>query len=427
MRAVVCRGAPDSSCAPTRSASATRTTSPPCAACLPCAWTATASPARASPSAAWRRSRPQPACEAALAGSRLAARTLAAARAALVRSDFQPISDARASAPIAAPVLAQPAHRLQAEFAGEANARAPRMHGAITPPWISRRRHRTRRPPAPPVGQAVAHESAARTSPARRSMSTTCRSPRARCTPTSASPTIARAHHPPGSFRRARRAGVVDVITRDDVPGHIDIGPVFPGDPLLLGRGDEVEFHGQVIFAVAADSYAAARRAARLARIEYEELPACLSIEDGLAQEALSPATHAARGDAPAALARAATPAGRAAHRRPGADVSRGPGVAVRARRRRRHARVFLDAEPHGRPEAGRRGARRRHAPVTFDTRRMGGAFGGKETHANQWACIAASWPGARGAPSSCAWPRRRHARHGQAPSLPEPLRRGLR
>jgi xanthine dehydrogenase large subunit len=72
-----------------------------------------------------------------------------------------------------------------------------------------------------------------------------------------------------------RAPGVRDVISRDDVPGHIDIGPVFPGDPLLLGVGDEVEFHGQVIFAVAADSYAAARRAVMAARIEYEELPAC--------------------------------------------------------------------------------------------------------------------------------------------------------
>jgi len=27
--------------------------------------------------------------------------------------------------------------------------------------------------------------------------------------------------------------GVLDVITGDDIPGHIDIGPVFKGDPLL--------------------------------------------------------------------------------------------------------------------------------------------------------------------------------------------------
>ena len=38
--------------------------------------------------------------------------------------------------------------------------------------------------------------------------------------------------------------GVRAVITADDVPGHTDIGPVFPGDPLMVG--DIVEFYGQV-------------------------------------------------------------------------------------------------------------------------------------------------------------------------------------
>jgi xanthine dehydrogenase large subunit len=47
--------------------------------------------------------------------------------------------------------------------------------------------------------------------------------------------------------------GVVKVITVEDVPGHTDIGPVFPGDPVLaIGK---VEYIGQPIFAVAATSY----------------------------------------------------------------------------------------------------------------------------------------------------------------------------
>ena len=78
-------------------------------------------------------------------------------------------------------------------------------------------------------------------------------------------------------------AGVVDVITSADIPGHRDIGPVFPGDPLLVE--DEVQFHGQVLFAVAATSFDAARRAVRLAVVEYEELPADLDIESGLAKQ----------------------------------------------------------------------------------------------------------------------------------------------
>ena len=44
--------------------------------------------------------------------------------------------------------------------------------------------------------------------------------------------------------------GVVAVITAEDVPGHLDIGPVFPGDKVLAK--DLVEYVGQPLFAVAA-------------------------------------------------------------------------------------------------------------------------------------------------------------------------------
>ncbi|TFG63403.1 MAG: xanthine dehydrogenase small subunit, partial [Nitrospirales bacterium] len=77
--------------------------------------------------------------------------------------------------------------------------------------------------------------------------------------------------------------GVREVLTLDDVPGHWDIGPVFPGDPVLAGR--EVEYWGQPIFAVAATSQRLARKAARLAQVEYEELEPCLSIKEALKQE----------------------------------------------------------------------------------------------------------------------------------------------
>jgi len=63
--------------------------------------------------------------------------------------------------------------------------------------------------------------------------------------------------------------GVREVLTLDDVSGHWDIGPVFPGDLVLAGR--EVEYWGQPIFAVAATSQRLARKAARLAQVEYEE------------------------------------------------------------------------------------------------------------------------------------------------------------
>jgi xanthine dehydrogenase large subunit len=186
--------------------------------------------------------------------------------------------------------------------------------------------------------------------------------------------------------------GVVDVITRDEVPGQIDIGPVFPGDPLLLGPGDEVEFHGQVVFAVAANSHDAARRAARRARIRYAELPACLTIEDGLgAGQFVRPPHAQQRGDVAGALESAA-------------HVIEGELQIGGQEQLYLEGQVSLCVpdEDGGmlvysstqNPTEGQKlvagvlGVDMHR--VTFDTRRMGGAFGGKETHANQWACIAA-------------------------------------
>jgi xanthine dehydrogenase large subunit len=62
--------------------------------------------------------------------------------------------------------------------------------------------------------------------------------------------------------------GVVAVITLDDIVGHTDIGPVFPGDPILTK--DIVEFYGQAIFAVAATSHELAKQAVALAKIDYK-------------------------------------------------------------------------------------------------------------------------------------------------------------
>jgi xanthine dehydrogenase large subunit len=102
-----------------------------------------------------------------------------------------------------------------------------------------------------------------------------------------------------------RSAGVVAVITADDIPGHVDVGPVFPGD--LLFASEIVEFNGQALFAVAASSHELACKAATLAKIEYQELPPILSVEQ--AHEAKSyvrPSHTQKRGDSSNTIADAA-------------------------------------------------------------------------------------------------------------------------
>jgi xanthine dehydrogenase large subunit len=66
--------------------------------------------------------------------------------------------------------------------------------------------------------------------------------------------------------------GVVDVLTAKDVPGENDISPTGRHDEPVLAYG-KVEFFGQPIFAVIAETREEARRACRLAKIEYDELP----------------------------------------------------------------------------------------------------------------------------------------------------------
>jgi xanthine dehydrogenase large subunit len=61
---------------------------------------------------------------------------------------------------------------------------------------------------------------------------------------------------------RASR-GVVAVITAADIPGTNDCGPIIHDDPILADG--LVEYVGQPIFLVVADTHDNARRAARLA------------------------------------------------------------------------------------------------------------------------------------------------------------------
>ena len=60
--------------------------------------------------------------------------------------------------------------------------------------------------------------------------------------------------------------GVVAVLTARDIPGINDCSPGAGDDP-IFAKG-EIIFHGQVIFAVVAETRDAARRAARLAGID---------------------------------------------------------------------------------------------------------------------------------------------------------------
>ena len=72
--------------------------------------------------------------------------------------------------------------------------------------------------------------------------------------------------------------GVVAVLTAADIPGENDCGPIVHDDPILADG--LVQYVGQPMFVVVADTYDAARRAARLAKVDYDVLPAVLTPQE---------------------------------------------------------------------------------------------------------------------------------------------------
>jgi xanthine dehydrogenase large subunit len=184
--------------------------------------------------------------------------------------------------------------------------------------------------------------------------------------------------------------GVIKVITVEDVPGHTDIGPVFPGDPVLaIGK---VEFVGQPLFAVAATSFDLARKAVKLAKIEYEELTAVLTVKDALAKKSFVRPPHTLkRGDSESAIAAAE-------HQLSGEIVVGGQehmyleGQVSTAEPTEDGGMNIYSSSQHP-SEVQKLVAEVLDIPlnkVLVDMRRMGGGFGGKETQAAPWACIAA-------------------------------------
>jgi xanthine dehydrogenase large subunit len=98
--------------------------------------------------------------------------------------------------------------------------------------------------------------------------------------------------------------GVRAVYTAKDIPGTNDCGPIIHDDPILADG--LVQYIGQPIFVVVADSHDLARRAAKKAKVSYEELPAILTPQAARAAGSyVLPPMRLTRGDAEAAFERA--------------------------------------------------------------------------------------------------------------------------
>jgi xanthine dehydrogenase large subunit len=194
--------------------------------------------------------------------------------------------------------------------------------------------------------------------------------------------------------------GVVAVLTATDLPFVNDVSSSARDEPLLAE--ETVHYLGQPVFLVVAESHLAARRAARLARIDCRPLPALLSIDDALAANSRfedGPRIWA-RGDAAAAI-------DAAAHRIEGAIEiggqehfylegqaalalpQEGGDMVVHASSQHPTEVQHKVAEALGRPMNA----------VRVEVRRMGGGFGGKESQGNALAVACAVAARATGRP----------------------------
>ena len=200
--------------------------------------------------------------------------------------------------------------------------------------------------------------------------------------------------------------GVAIAITAKDVPGQLDIGAVLPGDPLLADG--KVEYVGQPVIAVAADSLETARKAAMAAIIEYEDLEPVLDVVDALRKQhfVLDSHTHK-RGDSAAALATAprrlqgTLQIGGQEHFYLETQISsvmptEDGGMIVYTSTQNPTEVQKLVAEVLGVSMN----------KIVIDMRRMGGGFGGKETQAAGPACMCAVIAHLTGRPTKMRLPR---------------------
>ncbi len=194
--------------------------------------------------------------------------------------------------------------------------------------------------------------------------------------------------------------GVLAVLEAADVPGRNDCSPAAGDDPILAE--DEIRFPGDVVFAVVAETRDIARRAARLARIDIESCSPRVSVDDALAVGSdLLPSYGFERGDAAAAVA-AAPHRLEGRLRIGGQDHFYLEGQAALAVPGEDDEIRVLSSTQHPTEVQGLVAAMLDipDAAVVCECRRMGGAFGGKESQAAQWACLAALAARAVGRPA---------------------------
>ncbi|WP_136646254.1 xanthine dehydrogenase molybdopterin binding subunit [Tabrizicola sp. YIM 78059] len=194
--------------------------------------------------------------------------------------------------------------------------------------------------------------------------------------------------------------GVVAVLSAEDLPEMPDCSPSAHDEPLLaVGK---VHYVGQPVFLVIAESHLAARKAARLGKVSYRELPAILTVDDALAANSRfeqGPVIWQ-KGDAAGAIASAPRVI-EGAFEVGGQEHFYLEGQVAAAIPQEGGDMVIHSSTQHP-TEVQHKAAHALGLPmssVRVEVRRMGGGFGGKESQGNALAIACAVAARATGRP----------------------------
>lgn len=183
--------------------------------------------------------------------------------------------------------------------------------------------------------------------------------------------------------------GIYAIITYKDIPGDNQMGPIFHDEPCLAV--DRVEFVGQAIALIAADSLEIAREAAKLIKIEFEEMEAIIELETAIHKnKQLHPPRKIETGNISKGFENSQ-------QKLEGTLITGGQEhwyletqSAIAVPGEEKEIKVFSSTQHPSETQAivaEVLGIPRNEVEV--EIRRMGGAFGGKETQANHYAAWA--------------------------------------
>ena len=186
--------------------------------------------------------------------------------------------------------------------------------------------------------------------------------------------------------------GVIAVLTADDIPGENDVSPVSRNDDPIFAVG-RVEFWGQPIFAVIAVTRDAARRAAKLAKVDYAKLPHALDPDAARAAgyPYIVEPLKLERGDIETAMA--AAPRRLKGRMRVGGQDHFYLEGQIAVALPGEDDEVVIHTSTQHPTEVQHKVAHALGVPsnaIVVNVRRMGGGFGGKESQMNLFCAVAA-------------------------------------